>query len=100
MAKITGWRRDGPLILSVEITGANHQRTGGGRNDVVATGRASDGSENPNLRKHHTCDTVIETESADLSLGPAVSEPHQEAGEMTATDHRAKAKKSSWQAGD
>lgn len=46
----------------------------------MATGRASDGSENPNLCKHRACDTVIGTESADLPLRPAVSKPHEEAG--------------------
>lgn len=65
----------------------------------MATGRMSDDLENPNLCKHRACDTVIGTEPADLPLRPAVIEPREEAGEMTATDHRAKTKKSSCQAG-
>lgn len=59
----------------------------------MAKGRVSDDLENPDLCKRCACDTVIGTESADLPLRPAVSEPRGEAGEMTATDHRAKTKK-------
>lgn len=59
----------------------------------MAKGRVSDDLENPDLCKHSACDTVIGTESADLPLRPAVSEPREEAGEMTATDHQAKTKK-------
>ena len=53
----------------------------------MAKGRESDSLENPYLCKHRACATVVGTRPADLPLGPAINAPHEEAGEMTATDH-------------